>query len=102
MIVSANSDSLPEPNQQFQLILSNTATGDTLSTATIIIINIDDPVFGFDTQQGLTFDEDAGSVIVCVELVSGTISENTVLEIGSGAPGDTATGTQTNILSRCV
>ena len=89
MIVSANSDSLPEPNQQFQLILSNTATGETLSTATIIIINIDDPVFGL---QGLTFSEGAGSVTVCVVLVSGTISENTVVQIGSGAPADTATG----------
>ena len=47
-------------------------------------------MFGFDTQQGLI--EDAVSFTVCVELVSGTISENTVLEIGSGAPGDTATG----------
>ena len=92
VIVSANSDPLPEPNQQFQLILSNTATGETLSTATIIIININPPVFGFDTQQVLTFSEGAGSVTVCVVLVSGTISENTVVQIGSGAPADTATG----------
>ena len=91
MIITALSDTLSEPNEQFILILSDTATGDTLSTATVIIENVD-ILFEFDDQP-LVFDESAGGVEVCVVLVSGTFSQSIELVIGSGQFGDTATGT---------
>ena len=54
-------------------------------------------MFGFENAQGLVFDENAGDEEVCVILVSGIISQNTVVEIRSGQPGDTATGRTMNL-----
>ena len=38
------------------------------------------------------FDENSGTVQVCVELTSGALSENTEVVVQSGQSGDTATG----------
>ena len=53
-------------------------------------------MFALRTPQGgqvFSFDESAGTVQVCVVLVSGTVSQNTVVAVESDQPGDTATGT---------
>ena len=77
----------------FTLMLTDTVTGALLSTATVTIRDIvDPPMFGFENPQLFTFPESAGTVEVCVILVSGTVSQNTVVTVTSGQPGDTATG----------
>ena len=56
-------------------------------------------MFGFENPQLFNFPESAGTVEVCVILVSGTVSQNTVVTVTSGQPGDTATG---DLLCRAV
>ena len=72
----------------FTLMLTDTVTGALLSTATVTIREI---MFDFENPQLLNFPESAGTVPVCV-LLSGTVSQNTVVTVTSGQPGDTATG----------
>ena len=63
------------------------------SNAVVTIFDDDDfpPVFDFENPQP-SFIENAGTVEVCVFLVSGTISENTPVTVQSARTGDTATG----------
>ena len=57
---------------------------------------IDPPVFGFENPDALVFPENAGTVQVCVVVVSGTVSQTTAVTVSSGQLGDSATGTLTH------
>ena len=92
--INTNSDLLIEGNEQFTLTLSN--TGRVLSTATVTIIDRPPgaPVFGFENPGALSFPESAGTIPVCVVVVSGTVSQNTAVTVTSAQAGDTAQGDQ--------